>query len=68
MPKSDRTVLFIRCSRPQAEKIRAFAENQNRTISAQVLKTVLDHIAMIERLHEEQDARLREKGLRVPSR
>ena len=41
---SGRTALLIRCSQEEAEKIRAAAKRERRTLSGYVLHTVLNRI------------------------
>jgi hypothetical protein len=42
---SDRTALLIRCSKEEAEKIRAAAKRERRTLSGYIQHTVLNRIA-----------------------
>lgn len=42
---SDRTALLIRCSKEEAEKIRAAAKRERRTLSGYVLHAVLNRIS-----------------------
>lgn len=42
---SERTALLIRCSKEEAEKIRAAAKRERRTLSGYVLHVVLNRIA-----------------------
>lgn len=53
---------LIRCSEEEAELIRASAKRERRTISAHVLKIVLHHLALVERLEREHVAALRRRG------
>jgi hypothetical protein len=46
----ERTALLIRCSVEEAEKIRAFAEEERRTISAFVLSIVMRYIMLREKM------------------
>jgi len=41
---SDRTALLIRCSKEEAEKIRAAAKRERRTLSGYVLHAVLNRV------------------------
>ncbi len=41
---SDRTALLIRCSKEEAEKIRAAAKRERRTLSGYVLHVILNRI------------------------
>jgi uncharacterized protein (DUF1778 family) len=41
----ERTALLIRCSKDEAEKIRAAAKRERRTLSGYVLHTVLSRIS-----------------------
>lgn len=47
---SERTALLIRCSREEAEKIRAAAKSERRTVSGFVLHAVLNRIVNQEKL------------------
>ena len=42
---SDRTAMLIRCSREEAELIRAAAKHERRTVSGYVLHAVMNRIA-----------------------
>jgi len=46
----ERTSVMIRCSREQAEKIRAAARRERRTVSGYVLNAVMNHIDSQEKL------------------
>jgi uncharacterized protein (DUF1778 family) len=59
--KNKRTALLIRCSVEQAERIRLSAKEESRTISAYVLKILMDHIQLKDRVQKERIARLRER-------
>jgi len=47
---SDRTALLIRCSKEEAEKIRAAAKRERRTLSGYVLHVILNRITIQEKL------------------
>jgi len=52
MANSNRTALLIRCSREEADRIRAAAKRQKRTLSAYVLRALtsrLDFEAQMEK-------------------
>jgi hypothetical protein len=46
----ERTSVLIRCSREEAEKIRAAAKRERRTLSGYVVNAVMDRIASEENL------------------
>lgn len=46
---SDRTALLIRCSKEEAEKIRAAAKRERRTLSGYVLHVILNRITIQEK-------------------
>jgi uncharacterized protein (DUF1778 family) len=54
---SDRTALLIRCSKEEAEKIRAAAKPERRTLSGYVLHAVLNRISNQEKSHAYAPAR-----------
>ena len=66
MQNTKRTALLIRCSVEEADRIRASAAKERRTISAHVLKIVMPHIALREQFAREHNALLRERGLLLP--
>jgi hypothetical protein len=47
---SDRIALLIRCSKQEAEKIRAAAKRKRRTLSGYVLHVILNRITIQEKL------------------
>jgi uncharacterized protein (DUF1778 family) len=48
--RAERTAFLIRCSREEAEKIRAAAKRERRTVSGYVLNAVLSRIAYSEQV------------------
>jgi uncharacterized protein (DUF1778 family) len=48
--RAERTALLIRCSREEAEKIRAAAKRERRTLSGYVLNAVLSRITFSEQV------------------
>ena len=63
MSQGDRTALLIRCSVEEAEKIRASAQEEGRTISAHVVRIVMRHIALREKFQLDHIEGLRRRGL-----
>ena len=61
MKKTKRTALLIRCSEEEAVAIRAAARKEGRTISAHVLRIVMQRqrVALRDRLEREHDNFLR---------
>jgi uncharacterized protein (DUF1778 family) len=48
--RAERTALLIRCSREEAEKIRAAAKRERRIVSGYVLNVVFSRIAYSEQI------------------
>jgi uncharacterized protein (DUF1778 family) len=53
----ERTALLVRCSVEEAEKIRAVAEAERRTISGFVLSIVMRYINLQEKLQQQRTPR-----------
>lgn len=54
---SERTALLIRCSKEEAEKIRAAAKRERRTVSGYVLYAVMNRVANQEKGRVTQHSR-----------
>ena len=66
MKHTKRTALLIHCSVEEAEKIRASAKREHRTISGHVLAIVMRQIELKEQLQRQHYAALRKKGVPIP--
>lgn len=64
--KEPRTALLIRCTVEEADTIRGWAKKEGRTLSGHVLKVLLDRFRLEEKIHGEQVAKLRDRGMRLP--